>query len=437
MVEIKISSSKDDDILTQDDAINLANLKLYTNVNVKNLKTNRKNVLFIICNVLIFLILIICFMISRIILITAQNEENTIRIYRTSEEVHRKIKDLEVRINNIMSRLKYNNQNIISTYPWRIRSIDYSKSFIREPANLSKIKNDRDSNTALVIFDVNNSTVPSAFVQSLTTMDRQNHVIEKNSSIFDIINPSIRSENNLITEPKMKDLLREKRAILKIEAQNHTMTKDVQSGNDTMDTSRESRARKLQRDEGRGKKRRLNRRRPKRSRRRLDPAVVTFVGAIPEQEFKNTGPWIKSSRSNGAYDFTKFYLAEENYSIEVTISGLYMISVQIFYFGKPINHSYWVLLNSEGSSMKQKLITCAIASVSTEGGSCYTSITTYLQKGDRLSIQQQERNRLVKLREGYSQVQLVLLANDKHRRGPRANIFYNEHLCSTRIHIFI
>lgn len=98
MVEIKISSSKDDDTLTQDDAINLANLKLYMNVNVKNLKSNRKNVLFIICNVLILLILIICFMISRIILITAQNEENIIRIYRTSEEVHRKIKDLEVRV---------------------------------------------------------------------------------------------------------------------------------------------------------------------------------------------------------------------------------------------------------------------------------------------------------------------------------------------------
>lgn len=175
-----------------------------------------------------------------------------------------------------MSRLKYNNQNIISTYPWRIRSIDYSKSFIREPANLSKIKNDRDSNTALVIFDVDNSTVPSAFVQSLATMDRQNHVIEKNSSIFDIINPSIRSENNLIAEPKMKDLSREKRAILKIEAQNHTMTKDGRSGNDTMDISRESRARKLQRDEGRGKKRRLNRRRPKRSRRRLGISSFSF-----------------------------------------------------------------------------------------------------------------------------------------------------------------
>lgn len=30
--------------------------------------------------------------------------------------------------------------------------------------------------------------------------------------------------------------------------------------------------------------------------------------------------------------------------------------------------------------------------------------------------------RLVKMREGYSQVQLVLLANDKHRRGPRVNV---------------
>ncbi|XP_070149032.1 uncharacterized protein [Polyergus mexicanus] len=430
MAKIKISSSIDNGTLTQDDA-DLTNMKLYMNVNVKNLKTNRRDVLLISCvNVLL---LIICFMIFRIISITtAQNEENIIRIYRTSEEVHRnlyrKIKDLEVRINNIMSRLKYSNQNINSARPWRIPSTDYSKIIIRESANLLKIKNDRQFNTALLmVFDMNNSTIPSASVQSLATLDRQNHVVEKNSSILNIIKPisSIRSKDNLITESKIKNLSREKRAILRIEAQNYTMTKNERSGDDTMDISRESRARKIQRDEGRGKKRRLNRRRPKRSRRRLDPAVVTFVGAIPEQEFKNTvyiGPWIKSSRSNGAYDLTKFYLAEENYSIEATISGLYMISVQIFYFGKSINHSYWVLLNSEGSSMKQKLITCAIASVSTAAEvSCYTSITTYLQKGDRLSIQQQERNRLVNMREGYSQVQLVLLANDKHRRGLRHN----------------
>lgn len=71
-----------------------------------------------------------------------------------------------------------------------------------------------------------------------------------------------------------------------------------------------------------------------------------------------------------------------------------MLQLQIFYFGKSINHSYWVLLNSEGSSTKQKLITCAIASVSAASEvSCYTGVTTYLQTGDRLSVQQQERNR--------------------------------------------
>lgn len=43
--------------------------------------------------------------------------------------------------------------------------------------------------------------------------------------------------------------------------------------------------------------------------------------------------------------------------------------------------------------MKQKLITCAIASVASSEASCYTGVTAYLQKGDRLSIQQQERNR--------------------------------------------
>lgn len=41
------------------------------------------------------------------------------------------------------------------------------------------------------------------------------------------------------------------------------------------------------------------------------------------------GPWIKSNRNNSLYDLSKFYMAEENYSIEIAISGLYMISVQV------------------------------------------------------------------------------------------------------------
>lgn len=56
-----------------------------------------------------------------------------------------------------------------------------------------------------------------------------------------------------------------------------------------------------------------------------------------------------------------------------------------------MSFSYWVLLSSKGSSSKQKLITCATSS-KTEV-SCYTSIIIYLQRGDRLYLQQQEKNR--------------------------------------------
>ncbi|EFN71513.1 hypothetical protein EAG_13702 [Camponotus floridanus] len=297
-------------------------------------------------------------------------------------------------INNIMSRLRYN-PIVYNARPWDIRSIN--DPFNLKPTNVSNIENDQNSNTVLIIFDKDNSTVLSTSVQPVDHQDDA-----RKSRILDDIN-QIMSE---IKESKMKDerdLSRKKRDI-EIEAQNHTTTEDERNGNNTVDVQRKSR--RLQRQlENIGR----------------DPAVVTFVGAIPEQDFQNTayvGPWIKSNKDNGSYDFNKFYLAEENYSIEVTISGLYMISVQIFYFGKSTSHSYWVVLNSEGSSMKQKLITCASASVSSSEISCYTGLTTYLRKGDRLSIQQQERNRFVNLREGYSQVQLVLLSNDKNRKRP-------------------
>jgi len=57
-----------------------------------------------------------------------------------------------------------------------------------------------------------------------------------------------------------------------------------------------------------------------------------------------------------------------------------------------MTHSYWILVNREGSSEKQKPITCATVSVNSEV-SCYTSTVMYLQRGDRISLQQQEKNR--------------------------------------------
>nr|XP_033342270.1 uncharacterized protein LOC117229706 isoform X1 [Megalopta genalis]XP_033342272.1 uncharacterized protein LOC117229706 isoform X1 [Megalopta genalis] len=189
--------------------------------------------------------------------------------------------------------------------------------------------------------------------------------------------------------------------------------------NDDLVLRREPRAGRSRRDEGRGKKRGKNKRRPKRSRRRLGPLVATFVGAIPEQHVTDTvyiGPWVKSTKNNTQYSLNKFHLVEDKKSIEVTATGLYMISAQIFYFGEPTNYSYWILLSSEGESKTQKLVKCSTASsASATEVSCYTSVITLLQRGDRVHIQQQEKNRLINMREGHSYIQLVLLSNNAHR----------------------
>ncbi|XP_029049782.1 uncharacterized protein LOC114879219 isoform X2 [Osmia bicornis bicornis] len=218
--------------------------------------------------------------------------------------------------------------------------------------------------------------------------------------------------------------LRIERAILTFEKENLT-EKETQSttsnkkkkfqGNDDyvdddvdddLDIWREPRAGRWRRDEGRG------------------PLVATFIGAIPEQHVTDTvyiGPWVKSTKNNTQYSLNKFHLVEDKKSIEVTVTGLYMISAQIFYFGEPTNYSYWILLSSEGKSTTRKLVKCSTASsTSATEVSCYTSVITPLQRGDRVHIQQQEKNRLINMREGHSYIQLVLLSNNtNHKRRSR------------------
>ncbi|XP_012536905.1 uncharacterized protein LOC105837006 [Monomorium pharaonis] len=159
------------------------------------------------------------------------------------------------------------------------------------------------------------------------------------------------------------------------------------------------------------KKRLQNRRGRKHKRSR--PLVATFIGAVSESKNTVIGPWLKKS-VNHKYDFTKFHLVDNNMAIQIGISGLYIISVQIYYIANVKDHSYWVLLNSEGASTKQRLVTCSTASLNAEV-SCYTSLTMYLKKGDRLSVLQQQKDRFIKLEEGYSQIQITLL--DKDRRA--------------------
>ncbi|XP_011308251.1 uncharacterized protein [Fopius arisanus] len=148
------------------------------------------------------------------------------------------------------------------------------------------------------------------------------------------------------------------------------------------------------------------------------PLVATFVGAVPEQHVTDTvyiGPWVK--RNETRYGFNKFHLVEDKRSIEVTANGLYMISAQIYYYGEKTHYSYWILLSSEGSSTTRKVIKCAtVSAVSATEASCYTSVILPLRRGDRLHIQQQERNRLINLREGHSYVQVTLLSSDQQKR---------------------
>ncbi|XP_008553003.1 uncharacterized protein LOC103575129 isoform X4 [Microplitis demolitor] len=162
----------------------------------------------------------------------------------------------------------------------------------------------------------------------------------------------------------------------------------------------DSRAGRSRRDDGRG------------------PLVATFVGAVPEQHVTDTvyiGPWVKQNESR--YGFNKFHLVEDKRSIEVTVNGLFMVSAQIYYYGEPSHYSYWILLSSEGTSLTRKVIKCAtVSAVTATEASCYTSVILPLRRGDRLHIQQQERDRLINLREGHSYIQLMLLSSDQQKR---------------------
>ncbi|XP_046618228.1 uncharacterized protein LOC124304162 isoform X4 [Neodiprion virginianus] len=158
----------------------------------------------------------------------------------------------------------------------------------------------------------------------------------------------------------------------------------------------------------------------RRDNERRGPLVATFVGAIPEQHITDQGvigPWVKLTKDTSNYDLQRFHLTENSKSIEITVNGLYMITAQMFYFGKHTNYSYWILVNSEGESRTQKITKCsAVASTSANEVSCHTNVVLPLRKGDRVRIQQEERDRLINLREGLSYVQLVLLSNEADRK---------------------
>ncbi|XP_061938287.1 uncharacterized protein LOC107995761 isoform X2 [Apis cerana] len=313
-------------------------------------------------------------------------------------------------INLLLLTSKYDRLNRSLNQVWIQRSerflenkkLNDVKSLLEGASSISKteifdgIRNNRNLYTY-------NTIIP--YLNSLKNFKRQHMLYNK---IYDMNNTTIlklfmKLENNKNNASDTN--LRIERATLTTENQNliKKISNRVKRNHDNINDGdelnvwKESRSGRSRREERRGKKRGKNKRRPKRSHRRLGPLVATFVGAIPEQHITDTvyiGPWIKSTKNNTQYNLNKFHLVEDKKSIEVTATGLYMISAQIFYFGEPTNYSYWILLNSEGKSTTQKLVKCSTASsTSATEVSCYTSVITPLQRGDRVHIQQQERDR--------------------------------------------
>ncbi|XP_017793441.1 PREDICTED: uncharacterized protein LOC108575211 [Habropoda laboriosa] len=367
--------------------------------------------------------------------------------------VRKEVRSLQIQVQSINVNLlllmsKYDRLNRSLNRAWIHRSERFLEN--RNLHDMQRLLEEASSITKTIdIFDrIRNATNESSYtynsmVQYLNLMRnlkgkyllRGDAYSDSDKNSTTIPNSLTMQENN---EYNLSDsTLRFERATLPLKKRN-SMEKNIQSNhgkiqydNDTndyyndedLDVWREPRTRRIRRDEGRGKKRGKNKRRPKRSHRRLGPLVATFVGAIPEQHITDTvyiGPWVKSTKNDTQYSLNKFHLVEDKKSIEVTVTGLYMISAQIFYFGEPTNYSYWILLNSEGKSTTQKLVKCSTASsASATEVSCYTSVIIPLQRGDRVHIQQQERDRLINMREGHSYIQLVLLSNNTSRRRVR------------------
>lgn len=333
-------------------------------------------------------------------------------------EIRKEVHALQIQVQSLTSKYDRINRNVNRAWIQRserllknkklhdVRILLQGASLISKSSEISEVRNNRvDGNpyTYNVIIPYINSMKNSKDMymsrdNAYGTNNGNNIATSKlfmklKSKVDNMSNSNLRIERAALTLQERK--LTEEEIREKID---NNVNDDYYSDDDDLDFWREPRSGRSRRAEGRG------------------PLVATFVGAVPEQHITDTvyiGPWVKSTKNNTQYNLNKFHLVEDKKSIEVTATGLYMISAQIFYFGEPTNYSYWILLSSEGKSTTQKLVKCSTASsTSATEVSCYTSVITPLQRGDRVHIQQQERDRLINMREGHSYIQLVLLSNN-------------------------
>ncbi|EZA54726.1 uncharacterized protein LOC105279800 isoform X2 [Ooceraea biroi] len=370
----------------------IMNLNIWNKRKSKLLSKFRKAYIFFAVSILAILLFFIVLM---------------VQIKLLSQDVHA----LKAQIMSV--RYKYDSQQNRSRLR-RLAHYDLIGSInplIREFSDLMEkemVNSESESNTDDRVFVDDLTTLTSNFYSNQEasrsvldrSVDHENNTSKTNDSTIlnGITTSPMTFENDSIVDPAKQGVL----CNTTCEMQNRMARDAAIDGDNELSLARESRGRRFRRDEGRA------------------PLVATFIGAVPEQCITNSaliGPWIKKGDEYSQYDLAKFHLVEKRMAIEITTNGLYSISAQIFYFGELKKHSYWILLSSEGLSKPQQLVKCATTTSNVAAEvSCYTSIIMHMKRGDRLYIEQQERDRLINLREGYSYIQLVLLANDAQKK---------------------
>jgi len=126
------------------------------------------------------------------------------------------------------------------------------------------------------------------------------------------------------------------------------------------------------------------------------------------------GRWAPHYWSEPEFYIKDFKLEEDNSSFLVQSTGLYLIYAQLCYASTTDNNSFEVRLMSQGLSFKQS-ITIAQCSAGTSylnnEVTCFTSIVQVLKTGDRLFIQQMQKNRDVLMNYGRSFMGVVQFSN--------------------------
>ncbi|KAJ1527806.1 hypothetical protein ONE63_007755 [Megalurothrips usitatus] len=145
--------------------------------------------------------------------------------------------------------------------------------------------------------------------------------------------------------------------------------------------------------------------------------AIHLKGAHPEAvvEAGHVGPWfvdtkaVKDSRLSSS-----FQLREDGESVEVESSGLYFIYAQVYYLTSHALNSFTIKLAPKDTDNSITLAYCSgntVSTSSTSEVSCFTAAMHTLQVGDRIYVQQREKNRRLIMRSGHSFLGLVRFGN--------------------------